>query len=71
MMEVVDTFVVKKLEDGRFFSYVPSQSRAGKEFEVITDEDGSDCSCECEAFRWGHGKPCKHVKMVMNKLRGD
>lgn len=29
---------------------------------------GADCShgftCECEAFRFGGGKPCKHIKAV-------
>lgn len=63
-------FEIKELKDGRFFAVVPSQSRTGKTFEVITDRDGVECSCECEAFRWSHGRPCKHIKALMIKVGG-
>lgn len=66
---VDSTFEIKDLKDGRFYAVVPSQSRAGKTFEVITDKDGVECSCECEAFRWSHGRPCKHIKALMIKIK--
>ena len=45
-----------------------SDSRPGLKHEIRLGGD-SRVYCTCEAWRWGRGKPCKHVKRYAAKLR--
>ena len=40
-----------------------------KEYEVKSDKEGINCYCECPAFRWGKGSPCKHVRALMRWIQ--
>lgn len=39
-----------------------SLSGGEERYQVAYDEKTCRCTCNCPAFRFGRGKPCKHIE---------